>query len=84
MCLPILLNVRVGESSVTFPISPYGRSPDFISAWNPLQIPRIRPSLSRNFAIASATFGLDSTVAMNLPEPSGSSPELNPPGIISI
>ena len=44
-CLPIVLKVNVGELSSRSRISPYGTSPSFISAWKPLQIPSISPSL---------------------------------------
>ena len=48
-------------------------------------MPSIRPSrfLSRSMT-ASAIFGLRKVVAMNLPEPSGSSPPENPPGSMMI
>ena len=56
-----------------------------INAWNPLQIPSIKPSLLVNKSFtASAILGFLNTVAMNFAEPSGSSPALNPPGIITI
>ena len=50
-------------------------------AWKPLHMPRIRPSRrSRRSAIFSDTAGFLNVVAMNLPEPSGSSPPEKPPG----
>ena len=56
-----------------------------ISAWNPLQIPSARPSLSFNsFMTASVIFALRNAVAKNFAEPSGSSPAENPPGNIMI
>ena len=84
ICLFILLNVNVGESSFSSLTSPYGRSPDFIRAWNPLQIPSIRPSLLRSLSIASFTLPFFRTATINFADPSGSSPALNPPGSISI
>ena len=65
-------------------MTPSGNNPTLTSAWNPLQIPMINPSLSRSFSIASLILGLRNTVAMNLPDPSGSSEAENPPGIIII
>ena len=56
-----------------------------ISAWNPLQIPSARPSLSlRSFSTTSFILALRNAVAKNLAEPSGSSPAENPPGNIII
>ena len=56
-----------------------------MSAWKPLQMPSIRPSrLLSRFMIASMMRGLRSAVAINLPEPSGSSPAEKPPGSITI
>ena len=75
---------NVGESFVTIPRRPYGRRPDLTSAWKPLQIPRISPPLSRSLCISSAISLLFSTLAMNLPLPSGSSPAENPPHRASI
>ena len=66
-------------------ISPYGTKPVLISAWNPLQIPKINPSRDFNKSIvASRTTGDLRIAAINLPDPSGSSPAENPPGIMSI
>ncbi len=54
-------------------------------AWNPLHIPSIRPSLFlRRSITASLSIGFLNTEVMNFPEPSGSSPALNPPGIAII
>ena len=76
-----LLKVKVGSSSSISLIFPYGRSPVFIRAWNPLQIPIISPSFSSSiYSIDSLIFSFLRTFAMNLPEPSGSSPIENPPG----
>ena len=56
-----------------------------MSAWNPLQIPSASPSLSfRSFMTSSEIFALRNAVAMNLPDPSGSSPAENPPGNMMI
>ncbi len=49
-----------------------------------MHIPRIRPSLNKNSFTASLIFGFLKTLEINFPEPSGSSPALNPPGIIII
>ena len=66
-------------------ISPYGTRPSLISAWKPLQIPSIRPSrFLRSSWTASLILGLRKNAVINLPLPSGSSPPLNPPGIIII
>ena len=84
-CRPSVLNVKVGSSGRRLRISPYGRSPNLISAWKPLQMPSISPS--RCFSKSStsaATRGLRNVVAMNLPEPAGSSPPEKPPGSITI
>lgn len=76
---PIVLNVRVASFSDISLISPYGSNPNLISAWNPLQIPIIKPSLLSNKSlIAAFNLGFLKTVAINLPEPSGSSPTENP------
>ncbi len=45
-CLAMLLYVSVGILDVGSTISPYGTSPNFINAWNPLHIPNIKPSCS--------------------------------------
>ena len=85
MWRPILLKVKVGESLIKSRISPYGTKPSLISAWKPLQIPSIKPSrFSNKSLIASLIRGLRNIVAINLPLPSGSSPALKPPGIITI
>ena len=60
-------------------VLPYGSKPDLINAWNPLQIPKIKPFLESRELIASLIFGLFKTFAIYLPEPSGSSSALNPP-----
>ena len=79
------MNVRVASFSDISLISPYGSNPNLISAWNPLQIPIIKPSLLSNKSlIAAFNLGFLKTVAINLPEPSGSSPAENPPGSITI
>ena len=75
---------RVGESSVTIPNCPYGNNPDLINAWNPLQIPKINPSRSNNPSILSRTCSFIKTDVINFPDPSGSSPALNPPDSIKI
>ena len=50
-----------------------------------MHIPSIKPSrLLRSFVTASLTFGFLNVVAINLPEPSGSSPPEKPPGSIMI
>ena len=80
-----MLNVRVGLFSSISLISPNGTRLSLIRAWKPLQIPSIIPSLFLSKSItASLTFGFLNTAAINLPEPSGSSPALKPPGIIII
>ena len=79
------MKVNVGSSLDISWILPYGNNPNLINAWNPLQIPIINPSrLSNKSLIASFKRGFFNTVAINLPEPSGSSPALNPPGNITI
>ena len=80
----MLLRNKVGEASFSSSILPYGNKPLLINAWNPLQIPRIRPSLSNNVWTASFTNGLLKTFAINLPLPSGSSPLEKPPTSIKI
>ena len=75
----------VGAEASTSRISPKGTRPVLMSAWNPLQIPKARPS--RDFSssmTASRTIGDFMIAAMNLPEPSGSSPAEKPPGIMRI
>ena len=85
MWRPIRLKVRVGLSSDNGRICPYGSRPSLISAWNPLQMPSTSPSRSLSSCMtASDRLGLWNRAAMNLPEPSGSSPALNPPGNINI
>ena len=85
MWRPMSLKVRVGWPAAGSRISPYGTRPVFIRAWKPLQMPRMRPSrFWMRSMTASATCGLRRTVAMNLPDPSGSSPAENPPGIMRI
>ena len=84
ICLFILLNVNVGESSFSSLTWPYGSNPDFMRAWNPLHIPSIRPSRFRRLFIAFLIFSFFSTATMNFADPSGSSPALNPPGSINI
>ena len=84
-CLEIVLNVKVGIVSSISLISPYGNNPNFTNAWNPLQIPNINPSFSyRCLWIKSFSFGFLKILLMNFPEPSGSSPALNPPGNMMI
>ncbi len=62
-------------------ISPKGTSPSFINAWNPLHIPITNPSLFFNKSVtASLSNSFLNTAAINLPEPSGSSPAEKPPG----
>lgn len=79
------LNVSVGWPADGWRNSPYGTRPVLMSAWKPLQMPRMRPSrFWMRSMTASATCGLRRTVAMNLPEPSGSSPAEKPPGIMRI
>ena len=81
-CLPTVLNVNVGESSSPdgAVIFPKGTRPVFINAWKPLQIPRMSPSLSSTKPIMqAATLCSRITLAMNLAEPSGSSPAEKPP-----
>ena len=81
----MVLNVSVGASSVSGLNSPYGTSPSLIRAWNPLQIPRTNPSLIwRSSSMASMSFALRNTAAINLPLPSGSSPAEKPPGNMTI
>ena len=81
----MVLKVSVGEFSSSGRISPYGTSPNLISAWKPLQIPSISPSrLCSKLLTASAIRGFRNMVAMNLPLPSGSSPALKPPGSMMI
>ena len=64
---------------------PYGNSPSLINAWKPLQTPRTKPSrLYSKDSKASAKAGLRNKVAINFPDPSGSSPALKPPGNIII
>jgi len=54
-------------------------------AQSKLNIPSINPSLFfKKFITDSETFGFLNIVAINLPDPSGSSPALNPPGSIII
>ena len=78
----ILLKVRVGQFSSVSMILPYGTRPSLISAWKPLQIPAMRPSLfSRSSVTASLISSFLKKAVMNLPEPSGSSPPENPPGM---
>ena len=56
-----------------------------MSAWKPLQMPHIRPSrASRSLVTSSLIAPLRKNAVMNLPEPSGSSPPENPPGINTI
>ena len=84
-CLPISLRVRVGHVSSVSMILPKGTSPSFISAWNPLQIPHMRPPLlSIRSVTASLTAGFLKKAVINLPEPSGSSPPEKPPGMNTI
>ena len=85
MWRPMVLWTSVGASAADSRISPYGTRPVLMRAWKPLQMPRIRPSrfLIRSM-MASATRGLRMMVAMNLAEPSGSSPALKPPGNMRI
>ena len=75
----------VGAEASTSRISPYGTRPVLMSAWKPLQMPSARPSrfLSSSMT-ASRTMGALMMAAMNLPEPSGSSPAEKPPGIMRI
>ena len=81
----MVLNVKVGIVSSISLISPYGNNPNFTNAWNPLQIPNINPSFSyRCLWIKSFSFGFLKILLMNFPEPSGSSPALNPPGNMMI
>ena len=81
----MVLKVSVGESSFCPTISPYGTRPSLISAWNPLQIPSARPSLSfKSFITASFIFAFWNAVAKNFALPSGSSPAEKPPGNIII
>ena len=55
-CLPMVLKVSVGACSSGSVIRPKGTRPSLISAWNPLQIPPIRPSrFSSSSVTASAT-----------------------------
>jgi len=82
---PMVLYVNVGWSAVNVSICPPGNKPNLMSAWKPLQIPNTSPScLYKRFSKPSARYGLRKSVAMNLPEPSGSSPALKPPGNIRI
>ena len=77
----MLLKVSVGQLSSVSIIFPNGRSPSFIRAWKPLQIPHIRPSLlSRRSPTADLTASPLKNAVINLPEPSGSSPPEKPPG----
>ena len=56
-----------------------------IRAWNPLQIPKTSPFLfSKRFITSSAILSSLRMLAMNFPEPSGSSPAENPPDRASI
>jgi len=81
----MVLNVKVGACGLGSVILPYGTRPNLINAWNPLQIPNIKPSrCSKRLLTASLIFGLRKVVAINLPEPSGSSPPEKPPGSITI
>ena len=56
-----------------------------MSAWNPLQMPHISPSRrSKRSVTPSFTAAFRKKAVMNLPEPSGSSPPENPPGMNTI
>ena len=84
-CLAILLYVNVGSSSSMSLILPKGNNPVLTKAWKPLHIPRIKPSFSSSkYSTASLTFVFLSTLAINLPDPSGSSDNEKPPGINKI
>ena len=58
---------------------PYGRRPDLTRAWNPLQIPMIKPPRSMNLSMAARTFSLSKMLTINLADPSGSSAAEKPP-----
>ena len=81
----MVLKVKVGQLPSVSMISPKGTRPSLISAWNPLQIPHIKPSRFFNSSCTcSLICGLRKNAVMNLPDPSGSSPPENPPGIAMI
>ena len=48
-------------------------------AWNPLQIPMIKPPRSMNLSMAARTFSLSKMLTINLADPSGSSAAEKPP-----
>ena len=82
---PMVFIARVGESGLCSQILPSGTSPSLIRAWNPLQMPSIRPSRSfKSRCTASFMAALRNTAAKNLAEPSGSSPAEKPPGNMTI
>ena len=58
---------------------PYGRRPDLTRAWNPLQIPIIKPPRSMKLSMATRTFSLSKMLTINLADPSGSSAAEKPP-----
>ena len=77
--------VSVGDFAFCSTILPSGTSPNFIRAWNPLQIPSASPSRLFNRSMtASFNFSFLNAVAKNFADPSGSSPALNPPGNMMI
>ena len=55
------------------------RRPDLTRAWNPLQIPMIKPPRSMKLSIAARTFSLSKMLTINLAAPSGSSAAEKPP-----
>ena len=81
-CRPMVLKVSVGQVSSVSMIRPKGTSPSLIRAWNPLQMPHMRPSrFSSRSVTASFTASPRKKAVMNLALPSGSSPPLKPPGM---